>query len=56
MGGRAGASALISVVLLVFMYLIYQQFKMEAPLLYGPRDCPRCHRIVYRRVCPYCEE
>ena len=44
----------ISTVLLVFIYLIYQQFRLEAPLLYGPRECPRCHRIIYRTVCPYC--
>jgi hypothetical protein len=55
MAGREGASLLISVVLLVFVYLIYQQFKMEAPLLYGPRECHRCHRIVYRKACPYCD-
>ena len=55
MAGRSGSSALISVVLLVFVYLIYQQFKMEAPLLYGPRECRRCHRIIYRRSCPYCD-
>lgn len=55
MAGRQGATLLISVVLLVFIYLIYQQFKMEAPLLYGPRECTRCHRIVYRKVCPYCD-
>lgn len=55
MAGRSGAPALISVVLLVFLYLMYQQFKMEAPLLYGPRECRRCHRIVYRKACPYCD-
>ena len=55
MAGNAGTSVLISFVLLVFIYLIYQQFKMEAPRLYGPRECNRCHRIIYRRVCPYCE-
>lgn len=53
--GRSGNYALISVVLLVFIYLIYQQFKMEAPLLFGPRECGRCHRIIYRKVCPYCD-
>lgn len=55
MAGRSGSEALISVVLLVFLYLIYQQFKLEAPLLYGPRECRRCHRIVYRKNCPYCD-
>jgi hypothetical protein len=53
--GRSGNYALISIVLLVFLYLIYQQFKMEAPLLYGPRECHRCHRIIYRKFCPYCD-
>lgn len=50
-----GTITLISFVLLVFIYLVYQQFKMEPPLLYGPRECSRCHRIVYRKPCPYCK-
>lgn len=54
LAGGSGNLALISIVLLVFIYLIYQQFKMEAPLLFGPRECPRCHRIIYRKSCPYC--
>lgn len=53
--GHNGSSALVSFVILVFVYLIYQQFKMEPPLLYGPRECHRCKRIIYRRQCPYCE-
>ncbi len=53
--GHTGSSALISFVILVFVYLIYQQFKMEPPLLYGPRECHRCKRIIYRKQCPYCE-
>ncbi|WP_146509059.1 Swt1 family HEPN domain-containing protein [Thalassoglobus neptunius] len=55
MFSNEGSITLISFVLLIFIYLIYQQFKMEAPLLYGPRECPRCHRIVYRKPCPYCQ-
>lgn len=50
-----GAPAVASFTVLLLVYLIYQQFKMEPPLLYGPRECPRCHKIVYRRNCPYCE-
>lgn len=53
--GGAGNMALISVVLLIFLYLIYQQFKMDAPLLFGPHECHRCHRIIYRKACPYCD-
>ena len=56
MEGSTGNYALMSVVMLVFVYLIYQQVKMDAPLLYGPRECQRCHRIVYRRICPYLKE
>ena len=55
MFSNEGTVTLISFVLLIFVYLIYQQFKMEAPLLYGPRECTRCHRIVYRKPCPYCQ-
>ncbi|MEZ5942272.1 MAG: Swt1 family HEPN domain-containing protein [Planctomycetaceae bacterium] len=46
---------IMTTVLLAFVYMIYQQFKMEPPLLYGPRECHRCHRIVYRQSCPYCD-
>ncbi len=53
--GHTGSSALISFVILVFVYLIYQQFKLEPPLLYGPRECHRCKRIIYRKQCPYCD-
>ena len=50
----AGHYFMIATVLLAFIYIIYQQFRMEPPLLYGPRECHRCHRIVYRQSCPYC--
>lgn len=50
-----GSLAMISFVLLLFVYLTYQQFKMEPPLLYGPHECPTCHKIIYRRNCPYCQ-
>lgn len=53
--GKSVASALASILILTLVYLIYQQFKMEPPLLYGPRECAKCHKIVYRRSCPYCE-
>jgi hypothetical protein len=52
---QTGSSALISFVILVFVYLIYQQFKLEPPLFFGPRECRRCNRIIYRKQCPYCE-
>lgn len=53
--GRTVATALASVLVLTLVYLVYRQFKMEAPLLYGPRECTKCHKIIYRPTCPYCE-
>lgn len=52
--GHGSIAPAVGVIALVFVYLIYQQFKLEPPLLYGPRECQRCHRIIYRRDCPYC--
>ncbi|MFV0442227.1 MAG: Swt1 family HEPN domain-containing protein [Planctomycetaceae bacterium] len=52
--GNSGTPAVITVLSLLFVYLVYQQFKLEPPLLYGPRECSRCHRIIYRKNCPYC--
>lgn len=52
----AGHYFMMATVLLTFVYIIYQQFKMEPPLLYGPRECHRCHRIIYRQTCPYCTD
>ena len=53
--GNAGTPAVVTVLSLLFVYLCYQQFKLEPPLLYGPRECNRCHRIIYRKNCPYCD-
>jgi hypothetical protein len=52
--GNGGTPAVVTVLSLLFVYLCYQQFKLEPPLLYGPRECGRCQRIIYRRSCPYC--
>ncbi len=53
--GNKATPAVVAATLLLFIYLIYQQVRMDPPLLYGPRECNRCHRIVYRRNCPYCQ-
>lgn len=52
---KPGAMAVASITFLTLVYLIYLQFRMEPPLLFGPRECPRCHKIIYRKTCPYCE-
>ena len=53
--GNSGTPAVVTVLALLFVYLCYQQFKLEPPLLYGPRECTRCQRIIYRKTCPYCD-
>ena len=57
LSGLSGTAmtGLVLFVLLVFCYLIYQQFKMEPALLYGPHECNRCRKIIYRKSCPYCD-
>jgi hypothetical protein len=45
----------VSTLLLAFIYLIYRQYKMEPPILFGPHECQRCRKIIYRKDCPYCE-
>ncbi|MBL4885156.1 MAG: hypothetical protein JKY95_11560 [Planctomycetaceae bacterium] len=41
-------------VVLVFMFLIFQRLKTE-PVIYGPRECRKCFRIIYISDCPYCK-
>jgi hypothetical protein len=55
LSAKPGAMAVASITFLTLVYLIYLQFRMEPPLLFGPRECPRCHKIIYRKTCPYCE-
>ncbi len=45
----------VSTLLLAFIYLIYQQYKLDPPVLFGPHECRRCRKIIYRKDCPYCE-
>lgn len=54
-GPEPGRYFFVSTLLLAFIYLIYQQYKLEPPVLYGPHECPRCRKIIYRKACPYCE-
>ena len=52
---NSGMPITIAAIALLFIYLIYQQVRLDPPLLYGPRECSSCHRIIYRRNCPYCK-
>lgn len=53
--GNTATPVVVSATALLFVYLIYQQVRLDPPLLYGPRECSSCHRIIYRRNCPYCK-
>lgn len=49
------STALVSFTILVFLYLMYNQYRQDPPLMFGPHECPQCKRIIYSRECPYCE-
>jgi Swt1-like HEPN len=53
--GNESSPVVMAAIALLFVYLVYQQVRLDPPLLYGPRECNSCHRIVYRRTCPYCK-
>ena len=42
-------------VIFVFVYLAYQRLVVQAPIFYGPHECPACRKIIYGAKCPYCE-
>jgi hypothetical protein len=45
---------LIAFVTFAFTYLGYKRAK-PAQLIYGVHECPKCQKIIYSEVCPYCE-
>lgn len=53
---QMGPSGWILVVLIVilFAFLTYKRLQPQ-PLSLGPHECPRCHRIIYSSLCPYCQ-
>lgn len=50
---QSSSYLLASFVVIVFIYLIYQRLQTE-PVVYGPRECRKCFRIIYTSDCPYC--
>lgn len=38
----------------VFLFLIYKRLTAETPI-YGVHECPKCTKIIYSEVCPYCD-
>ena len=41
-------------VMMLFGLLTYKRLQ-PTPLSLGPHECPRCHRIIYTTLCPYCQ-
>lgn len=38
----------------VFSFLIYKRVTSDVPV-YGVHECPKCTKIIYSEVCPYCD-
>ena len=53
---RLGSPGWILVVMIaiLFTFLTYKRLQPQ-PLSLGPHECPRCHRIIYSTLCPYCQ-
>ena len=46
---------LVSVLIIVLFVLLTYKRLQPQPLSLGPHECPRCHRIIYSSLCPYCQ-
>ena len=51
--GPPGWIIVVTIVIL-FSLLTYKRLQPQ-PLSLGPHECPRCHRIIYSTLCPYCQ-
>lgn len=51
-----GSDAWIGSVLVMMLFglLTYKRLQ-STPVSLGPHECPRCHRIIYSTLCPYCQ-
>ncbi len=48
------AGILAGILVLTFAYLCYKKLRSQ-PVLFGPRECRRCRKIIYTADCPYCQ-
>lgn len=53
MAWKEHAAMLSCVVIVIFVYLIYQRLRTD-PVVQGPRECRQCRRVIYDHNCPYC--
>lgn len=44
----------VVLIVILFAFLTYKRLQQQ-PLSLGPHECPRCHRIIYSTLCPYCQ-
>ncbi len=45
---------MIGFTVFVFAFLIYKRVTSDTPV-YGVHECPKCSKIIYSEVCPYCD-
>lgn len=48
-----GGSILVAFALLTFAYLIVQRVR-KPPVIHRVHECPKCRKIIYNEICPYC--
>lgn len=51
---ESGGWILATLIIVLFAFLTYKRLQPQ-PLSVGPHECPRCHRIIYSTLCPYCQ-
>ena len=39
---------------LVFGFIILKRWRVSTPI-HGVHECPRCRKVIYSEICPYCE-
>lgn len=50
----SGTMIFSSFVTFAFGYFIYQRLTRVVPI-FGVHECPKCRKVIYTEVCPYCD-
>lgn len=50
-----GASIILSLFTTMVFAFIIRRRKEEPVAVHGVHECEKCHKVIYREVCPYCE-
>lgn len=51
---RSEGWIVVALIVMLFGLITYKRLQPQ-PLSVGPHECPRCHRIIYSALCPYCQ-